>query len=77
MKVVHALCLASIGLFMVIFTRKFKVLNKSHYHQILALTVLVTVIYIFPVVYIGYVSYSDAGKSFLGYHAVLSGEDRP
>jgi uncharacterized membrane protein YhaH (DUF805 family) len=77
MKVVHALCLASIGVFMVVFTRKFKVLNKSHYHQILALTVLVTVIYIFPIIYICYVSYKDAGMSFLGYHAILQGNDRP
>jgi len=77
MKVVHALCLASIGLFMVIFTRKFKVLNKSHYYQILALTVLVTLIYIWPVVYIGYVSYKDAGLSFLGYHAYFDGVNRP
>jgi len=32
MKVVHALCLASIGGFMVHYTRKFKVLNERHYH---------------------------------------------
>ena len=43
MKVVHALCLASIGGFLVHFTRKFKMLNESHYYQMLALTILVTV----------------------------------
>jgi hypothetical protein len=32
MKVVHALSLASIGVFLVYFTRKFKVLNESHYY---------------------------------------------
>jgi hypothetical protein len=39
--------------------------------------VVVTVIYIFPVIYIAYVSYKDAGLSFLGYHAYLEGADRP
>lgn len=77
MKVVHALCLASIGVFLVLFTRKFKVLNESHYYQILGLTVIVTIVYIFPVIYIGWVTYRDAGMSFLGYHALLANKDRP
>ena len=77
MKVVHALSLASIGAFLVYFTRKFKVLNESHYHQILAMTVLVTLIYIFPVLYIAYISYRDAGYSYLNVHAQNANTSRP
>ena len=77
MKVIHALSLASIGVFLVYFTRKFKVLNESHYYQILGLTVLVTIIYIFPVIYIAWISYRDAGLSFLGYHAFQEDRSRP
>lgn len=77
MKVIHALCLASIGGYMVYFTRKYKVLNEKHYYQFLALTVLVTVIYIFPVIYICWVSYRDAGMSFLLYHDYNAGKSRP
>jgi hypothetical protein len=77
MKVVHAISLACIGVFLVHFTRKFKVLNESHYYQILGLTVLVTIIYIFPVIYIAYISYKDASLSFLGYHAYLANTERP
>lgn len=73
MKVVHALCLASIGAFMVLYTRKFKVLNERHYYQVLSMTVFVTIIYVLPLFYICYVSYRDAGYSFLGYHAIMEG----
>ena len=58
-KVVHALSLACIGLFLVVFTRKFKVLNKTHYRQMLALTMIVTILYILPIFVICYKSYKD------------------
>jgi hypothetical protein len=48
---------------MVLFTRKFKVLNKTHYHQMMTMTVVVTILYILPVFQICYKSYSDAATS--------------
>lgn len=59
----HAISLACIGVFMVLFTRKFKVLNKTHYHQMMTMTVVVTILYILPVFQICYKSYSDAATS--------------
>ena len=49
-KVVHAISLMCIGIYLVFFTRKFKVLNKSHYRQILTLTVVVTILYFLPII---------------------------
>ena len=63
---------------MVYFTQIFKVLNEKHYYQIMGLTVFVTIIYLFPIVYLMWVSYKDAGASFIGYHDILqTGETRP
>ena len=54
LKVVHALCLGSVAFYVVLFTRKFKILNESHYAQLMLAAVLITALYFIPVLYLGY-----------------------
>lgn len=62
-NIVHALTLLSMAFFVVLFTRKFKLLNDSHYMQLGVLTLLITLVYFLPVVFIGYEAYSDSRSS--------------
>ena len=62
-NIVHALTLFSIALFIVIFTRKFKVLNQSHYCQLGVLSLILTVVYVLPLVLVVYHAYADARDS--------------
>merc|ERR1719367_2087848 len=64
LKVVHALSLGSVALFVVIFTRKFKVLNEKHYAQLLLAAVVITVLYFIPVVWLGYQGLRMAGQFY-------------
>ena len=61
LKIVHALSLASVAFFVVLFTRKFKMLNEKHYAQLMLAAVLITVLYFIPVIYVGYQAFRLAG----------------
>ena len=52
MKIVHALSLASIAFFVFLSARRFKLLNYSHYLQLLLASLLITVLYFIPLVYL-------------------------
>mmetsp|Transcript_33356 Transcript_33356/g.43938 ORF Transcript_33356/g.43938 Transcript_33356/m.43938 type:complete len:110 (+) Transcript_33356:299-628(+) len=62
-NIVHALTLLSLALFVVLFTRKFRILNESHYMQLGVLSMALTVVYLLPIGYIGYHAYVDARDS--------------
>jgi len=62
-NIVHALTLLSLAFFLVFFTRKFKILNESHYKQLGCLAIVITVIYILPIFLIGHQAYADAQQS--------------
>lgn len=77
-KAVHALTLISIASYLIHFTRKFKLLNQSHYMQILILSILVMFVYFLPIFYIIYSAYRDAGDSYYSKRLDrLSGVDTP
>ena len=59
-NVIHAATLLSLGIFLVLVTRKFSILNSKHYKQLLCLTVMITVIYFLPIVILSRKAYSDA-----------------
>ena len=49
---------------MLLFTRKFKILNEVHYAQLMLAAVLITVVYFIPVVYIAYQAFRLAGQVY-------------
>lgn len=59
MNIVHSLTLMSLGVFMLLATRRFKVLNRSHYVQLAVLSVAITIIYFVPIVFIAMRAYTD------------------
>ena len=64
LKVVHALSLGSVAFFVLLAARKFKMLNEKHYAQLLLAAVLITVLYLLPLVYLCYQAFSLAGKVY-------------
>ena len=67
-NVIHALTLISLAVFIVLLTRKFKILNESHYTQFTALAIAITTIYLLPIVVIVYRAYSAAQNSATARH---------
>ena len=59
MNIVHGLTLLSLAFFVILSTRKFKILNESHYMQLFCLTVVITIVYFIPILYIGGRCYYD------------------
>ena len=57
MKVVHSLTLASIAVFITLFTYRFKILNQRHYYQLMVATFAVTILFFIPILYIGYCAF--------------------
>ena len=64
LKVFHALTLASLALFVIMFTQKFRILNEKHYAQLMLAAVLITVVYFIPVVYVAYTAFRLAGQIY-------------
>ena len=64
MKIIHALSLGSIAFFVLLFTKKFKILNDSHYAQLMLAAVTITVLYFIPIAYICYQAFLLAGDSY-------------
>lgn len=62
-NVMHALTLLSLGIFVAITTRKFKILNSKHYKQLGVLTVLITIVYFLPIIILTYKAYDDSTSS--------------
>ena len=62
-NIVHALTLFTIALFIVMFTRKFKILNQSHYCQLGVLSLILTIVYLLPLILVVYHAYADARDS--------------
>lgn len=67
-NIVHALTLLSMALFVVLFTRKFKVLNNSHYMQLGVLTLVITLVYFLPIAIIAGKAFSDSQTSERAHH---------
>ena len=59
-NIVHALTMISLAGFLILFTRRFTILNERHYWQLALLTILITVVYFLPVVFVSYRAYADA-----------------
>ena len=49
---------------MIMFTRKFRILNEKHYAQLMLAAVLITVVYFIPVVYVAYTAFRLAGQMY-------------
>ena len=62
-NIVHALTLMSLGFFVLLFTRKFKILNENHYKQLGVLSILITIVYFLPVVLVAWRAWNDATTS--------------
>ena len=67
-NIVHALTLLSLAFFVVLMTRRFKILNDSHYMQFGVVSILLTVVYVLPLVIIIYCTYKDAKNSSTASH---------
>jgi len=67
-NIVHALTLLSMAFFVVLFTRKFKLLNNSHYLQLGVLTLVITLVYFLPIIIIGFKAFSDYRTSERAHH---------
>ena len=63
MNIIHALTLMCLGFFVLLFTRKFKILNQRHYMQLGMLTIAITIIYFLPIVLISWRAWNDATTS--------------
>ena len=52
MKILHAISLSSLAFFVLKATSKFKLLNETHYAQLLLASVVITFLYFIPLVYL-------------------------
>ena len=59
MKVVHALSIGSISMATLVMTNRFKMLNDSHYYQLMTVSVLVTILYFIPILFIGWIGFTE------------------
>lgn len=57
MKIVHALTLGSIAAFVTLSTCRYRSLNQMHYAQLLIVSLICSILYFLPLVYIAYMSY--------------------
>ena len=64
MKVIHGICLLAISVFFIRITAQGHILTDKHYYKMLFLSLGVTLLYIFPFIYIGYVSFKDNSTKF-------------
>ena len=64
LKIFHAITLGSIAFFVLLFTQKFKILNETHYAQLMLAAVLITVVYFIPVAYVAYQAFRLAGEVY-------------
>ena len=64
MKIVHALTLATISAFILVFTCRFRTLNQMHYIQLLVISLVVSLLYFLPLVYIAWLAFQEAGSGF-------------
>lgn len=64
MKVVHALTLASISFFVTLFSCRYRTLTQLHYMQLLAVSLLVSVLYFLPLIWVAYAAYDPYEEEF-------------
>ena len=62
-KIVHAISLVCIAIFIVSVGRGEQMLSERHYLQLLVLTIVITILYFCPLFYIFVFTYRDVGKS--------------
>lgn len=67
-NMIHAATLVSLGVFVTLIVRKFQILNSKHYKQLGFLTVLITIIYFLPLVFLAYKAWTDATMSTRNAH---------
>ena len=67
-NVIHALTLISLSFYIVLLTRKFKILNESHYKQFVVLAIVITIVYLLPIAIITYRAYAGARDSSTAGH---------
>ena len=59
-NIIHALTMISLAAFLILFTRRFRILDEKHYAQLTLLTMIITIIYFLPVLIVAYKAWSDA-----------------
>jgi hypothetical protein len=64
MKIVHALTLATISAFILVFTCRFRTLNQMHYVQLLVISLVVSLLYFLPLIYIAWLAFQEVGSNF-------------
>ena len=57
MKIVHAITLGCISLFVTVLTCRYRALNQMHYVQLLVISLLVSILYFLPLVWVAYLAY--------------------
>jgi len=62
MKIFHSLSLLGISIYLVSISRGYRVLHETHYWRLLTISVLFTILYFIPVIYIGCYVYNDSQK---------------
>ena len=67
-NMIHAATLLSLGVFVTLIVRKFQILNSKHYKQLGFFTVLITIIYFLPIVFLSYKAWTDATISAKNAH---------
>ena len=60
MKIIHALTLASISLFVTVLTCRYRALNQLHYAQLLIVSLIVSILYFLPLIYVAYMAYDPS-----------------
>ena len=59
-NIIHALTLISLAAFLILFTKRFRILDEKHYVQLSLLTLVITIIYFLPVLLVVFKAWSDA-----------------
>ena len=60
MKIFHSLSLFGISIYLVVISRGYRILHEHHYWKLLTISVIFTIIYSLPVVFISIYIYHDA-----------------
>ena len=60
MKVVHAVTLGCIAGFITLFTCRKRTLNQMHYMQLLIISLIVSIMYFVPLIYVCYMSFDPS-----------------
>jgi len=77
MKIIHALTLASISFFVTLFSCRYRALTQMHYFQLLVVSLLVSVLYFLPLIWVAYAAYDPESAELEEGQSPAFHEDKP